>query len=39
VLRFFVGVTALATVVSGAQYLYRGLLWLQAKAPSITPPG
>lgn len=38
VLTFFVGVTALATLVSGAQYLYRGLVWLQAKAPSITPP-
>ena len=39
VLTFFVGVTALATLVSGAHYLYRGLVWLQAKAPSIIPPG
>ncbi|MSP38914.1 MAG: CDP-alcohol phosphatidyltransferase family protein [Deltaproteobacteria bacterium] len=39
VLTFFVGLTALTTLVSGAQYLYRGLLWLQVKAPSITPPG
>jgi cardiolipin synthase (CMP-forming) len=31
--------TAVTTVVSGCQYLYQGLLWLQNKAPSITPPG
>ena len=38
VLQFFIGATATATMVSGFQYLYRGLVWLQAKAPSITPP-
>jgi cardiolipin synthase len=37
VLISFVWVTALATVVSGCQYLYRGLVWLQNKAPSIGP--
>jgi cardiolipin synthase (CMP-forming) len=31
--------TAVTTVVSGCQYLYRGLLWLQNRATSITPPG
>jgi cardiolipin synthase len=30
--------TAVTTVVSGCQYLYQGLLWLQNKAPGITPP-
>ena len=29
------GATATATVLSGVQYLYRGFLWLQNKAPSI----
>jgi cardiolipin synthase len=38
VLDSFVAVTALATVVSGLQYLYRGLIWLQNRASSITPP-
>jgi len=38
VLDIFVFVTASATVVSGCQYLYRGLVWLQNRAPSITPP-
>src|ERR1044071_4274807 len=28
--------TALATVISGIQYLYRGLVWLQGRAPSMT---
>lgn len=28
--------TAFATVVSGLQYIYRGLVWLQNKAPSLT---
>ena len=28
--------TAIATVASGVQYIYRGLVWLQNKAPSIT---
>lgn len=31
--------TAAATVLSGLQYLYRGLIWLQNKAPSITKLG
>ena len=39
VLRLFVWVTAVATVVSGCQYLYRGLVWLQNQAPSISRPG
>ena len=39
VLDVFVAASALATVVSGCQYLYRGLVWLQNKASSITPPG
>ncbi len=39
VLDIFVLVTAFATVVSGCQYLYRGLVWLQNRAPSIAPPG
>jgi phosphatidylglycerophosphate synthase len=32
----FIGSTALATVLSGVQYIYRGFLWLQNKAPSIS---
>jgi cardiolipin synthase (CMP-forming) len=32
----FIGSTALATVLSGLQYIYRGFLWLQNKAPSIS---
>jgi cardiolipin synthase len=39
VLQAFIGLTASATVVSGLQYLYRGLIWLQNRAPSISPPG
>src|SRR5262245_49137264 len=39
VLDMFVWMTALATVISGCQYLYRGLVWLQNQAPTITPPG
>ena len=39
VLDVFVGATAVVTVVSGCQYLYRGLVWLQSRAPSITRPG
>jgi cardiolipin synthase len=34
-----IGATAFATVVSGLQYLYRGLIWLQEKAHSITRLG
>ena len=39
VLQFFVGASAIATVVSGFQYLYRGLVWFQSRASSITPLG
>ena len=39
VLTLFVALTALATIASGCQYLYRGLVWLQRKAPTIIPPG
>jgi len=39
VLDLFVGASALATVVSGCHYLYRGLIWLQNRASSITRPG
>jgi cardiolipin synthase len=38
-LDVFVDVTAALTVISGCQYLYRGLVWLQSKAPSITRLG
>lgn len=34
-----IGATALATVVSGFQYIYRGLMWLQENAPSISRIG
>jgi cardiolipin synthase len=39
VLHVFVWLTAAATVVSGLQYLHRGLIWLQNRAPSITRLG
>ncbi len=39
VLAVFIALSAAATVASGLQYLYRGLIWLQNRAPSITPPG
>src|SRR6185503_3069470 len=39
VLDLLVAASALATVVSGCQYLYRGLVWLQNRASSITRPG
>jgi len=40
VLNLFVGLTALVTVLSGCQYAYQGLVWLQEKRPSRTglPP-
>jgi cardiolipin synthase (CMP-forming) len=38
VLEAFVFATAAVTVVSGCQYLYRGLVWLQSRAPSIDRP-
>lgn len=34
-----IGVTAIATVVSGLQYIYRGLMWLQENAPSSSRLG
>jgi cardiolipin synthase len=34
--HLLVGVTAATTVLSGLQYLYRGLVWLQNRAPDIT---
>lgn len=39
ILRILIGLSATATVASGLQYLYRGLIWLQARAQSIAPPG
>lgn len=39
VVEVFIAATALTTMLSGCQYLYRGLLWLQNRAPSISPPG
>jgi cardiolipin synthase (CMP-forming) len=39
VLDILVAATTLATVVSGFQYVYRGLMWLQSRAPSITRIG
>ncbi len=39
ILDLFVVSTAVVTVVSGCQYLYRGLVWLQNRAPSIGRPG
>jgi cardiolipin synthase len=40
ILNFFVGLTALVTVMSGCQYLYGGLVWLQKNFPSSprSPP-
>ncbi len=34
-----IALTALATIASGVQYIYRGLVWLQNRAPSITRLG
>jgi cardiolipin synthase len=39
VLDIFVDTTAVVTVVSGCQYLYKGLVWLQNRAPSISRLG
>ncbi|MDP2607347.1 MAG: CDP-alcohol phosphatidyltransferase family protein [Deltaproteobacteria bacterium] len=39
VLDILVAATTVATVVSGFQYVYRGLMWLQSRAPSITRIG
>lgn len=38
-LDFLIAVTSVATIVSGLQYLYRGFLWLQNKAPTMGPLG
>jgi cardiolipin synthase (CMP-forming) len=38
-LDFLVWATAVTTVVSGCQYLYQGLVWLQNQAPTINRPG
>jgi len=37
--HLLVGATAITTVLSGLQYLYRGLVWLQNRAPKITRLG
>jgi cardiolipin synthase len=37
--NILIAVTTIATVASGLQYLYRGLVWLQSKAPKITGLG
>ncbi len=34
-----IGATAVATVLSGLQYIYRGLVWLQDNAPSLNRLG
>src|SRR5262245_2957861 len=34
-----IAVTAITTVASGLQYLYRGLVWLQSRAPKISGLG
>jgi cardiolipin synthase len=34
-----IALTAITTVASGLQYLYRGLVWLQNRAPKITRLG
>jgi cardiolipin synthase len=31
-----IAATAVATVISGLEYLYQGLIWLQENAPSLT---
>jgi cardiolipin synthase len=38
-LDILIAATTLATVVSGFQYVYRGLTWLQSRAPSISRLG
>jgi cardiolipin synthase len=37
--NFLIGITAVTTVVSGLQYMYRGLVWLQNRASNITGIG
>jgi cardiolipin synthase len=36
---FLIGATALATILSGLQYIYRGLVWLRNKPPPVTRLG
>lgn len=36
---YLIVATALATILSGLQYIYRGLVWLQNKAPYMTRLG
>jgi cardiolipin synthase len=36
VLNILIAATAIATMLSGVQYLYRGLVWMQNRAP-LTP--
>jgi len=38
-LQLLIAATTVATVASGIQYIYRGLVWLQSRASSITRPG
>jgi cardiolipin synthase len=38
-LDLLIATTSLTTIVSGMQYLYRGFVWLQTKAPTITHIG
>jgi len=38
-LDMLIWATALATIVSGLQYIYRGLVWLQNRASSMTRLG
>jgi cardiolipin synthase (CMP-forming) len=37
--NLLIAATAIATVISGLQYLYRGLVWLQNRVPKITGLG
>jgi len=37
--NILIAATTITTVVSGLQYLYRGLVWLQNRAPKITSLG
>jgi cardiolipin synthase (CMP-forming) len=37
--NLLIAATAITTVISGLQYLYRGLVWLQNRAPKITGLG
>jgi len=38
-LELLIAATTAATVASGFQYIYRGLVWFQSRASSITRPG